>query len=105
MRSRRRLRHVYFVYILECSDGSYYTGVTNNVERRLWEHAHPTNAFSYTASRLPIVLRWSDMFRFVKDAINFEKQLKGWSRRKKEALFSGDWVRIRELAKRNDQRF
>ena len=99
MRAQRRLRHSYFVYVLECSDGTYYTGVTSNIERRLWEHAHPSNPYAYTASRLPIVLRWSEMFRQVKDAIRFEKQRKGWNRKKKEALFIGDWVRIQELAR------
>ena len=99
--ARRKLRHAYFVYILECGDGTYYTGITNNLERRLWEHQYPSDFFGYTSYRLPLVLRWSDTFRFVRDAIQFEKQLKGWSRKKKEALFAGDWVRIRELAKKH----
>ncbi len=97
------MRPTYFVYILECSDATYYTGITNNIERRLWEHQHPTeDSFAYTAPQLPVVPRWSDMFRQVRDAIGFEKQLKGWSRQKKEPLFTGDWVRIRKLAKRRD---
>ncbi|UAY50663.1 GIY-YIG nuclease family protein [Ferruginibacter albus] len=80
----------YCVYIVECIDGSYYTGVTNNIERRLWEHNNEENKLSYTYSRRPVVLKYCDRFVNIKEAIAWEKQIKGWSRKKKEALFRED---------------
>jgi putative endonuclease len=90
--------HQYFVYIVECSDGFYYTGVTNDVERRLWEHntgIHPT---SFTYKRRPVVLKYYQRFTDIHKAIEWEKQLKGWSRKKKEALFKDDWNEIVRLS-------
>ena len=90
--------HHYYVYILECSDKSYYTGVTNNLERRLWEHETGFDKSSYTFKRRPVVLKYSMHLTDVKQAILWEKQVKGWSRKKKEALFTEDWEKIKELA-------
>ncbi len=95
--------HHYFVYILECSDGSYYTGVTNNLERRLWEHETGFNTACYTFKRRPLILRYSIHLTDVKQAIAWEKQIKGWSRKKKEALFREDWEAIKKLAKNYTQ--
>ncbi len=89
----------YFVYILKCSDDSYYTGITNNLERRLTEHNQGINPKCYTYNRLPVKLMYFDKFDNPNDAIAAEKQLKGWSRKKKEALFERNWDRIHELAK------
>jgi putative endonuclease len=89
----------YCVYIVECSDTNYYTGVTNNIERRLWEHNNGENKLSYTYSRKPVVLKYCDRFTNIKDAIAWEKQIKGWSRKKKEALFNDDWEKIKQLSK------
>ena len=75
----------YFVYILECSDKSYYTGVTNNLEKRLAEHKSD-NIKGYTSTRLPIKLVYSVSINDINEAIRLEKQIKGWSRKKKEAL-------------------
>lgn len=83
--------HHYFVYILECSDGSYYTGVTNNIERRLWEHETGFNTTCYTYKKRPVILKYYIHLTDVKQAIAWEKQIKGWSRKKKEALFKEDW--------------
>ena len=91
--------HHYYVYILECSDKSYYTGITNNLERRLWEHETGFNVNCYTFKRRPVVLRYSTEVKDVMQAIAWEKQLKGWSRKKKEALFSENWEEIKRLAK------
>lgn len=96
--------HKYFVYILECSDGLYYTGVTNNISRRLWEHSEGDNPTSFTYKRRPIILRYCREFKYILDAIAWEKQLKGWSRKKKEALFIEDWASIVELAKNAEKR-
>jgi len=91
--------HNYFVYIVECSDGLYYTGVTNNIERRLAEHNEGLDTKAFTFKRRPVVLRYCDRCSDIKQAIAWEKQLKGWSRKKKEAIFVEDWDRIKELAK------
>ena len=87
-----------FVYILECSDGSYYTGVTNNLERRLYEHQSGSHS-GYTSVRLPAKLVFSQEFDDPMTAIRREKQIKGWSRVKKEALIKGDFDLLVELSK------
>ncbi len=92
------MRH-YSVYILKCSDGSYYTGVTNDVDRRLYEHQSGYDEKSYTFKRRPVELLFAEHFYDVIRAIAFEKQVKGWSRAKKEALIRGDWEALKELAK------
>jgi predicted GIY-YIG superfamily endonuclease len=84
------------VYILRCRDNSYYTGVTSNLERRLDEHYHSETG--YVAKRKPFEYLWSDEFANIDDAIACEKQVKGWSRAKKEALMRGDWAEIQRLA-------
>ncbi|WP_298395385.1 GIY-YIG nuclease family protein [Flavobacterium sp.] len=84
----------YFVYILKCSDNSYYTGFTNNLERRFGEHQAGKNKESYTFSRRPLKLMWFETFNDVLNAIAIEKQIKGWSRIKKEALIAQDWDRL-----------
>jgi len=90
--------HNYFVYVLECSDGSYYVGVTNDFEIRLEQHNNGTNRTAYTYSRRPVVLKYYQRFDFIEHAIEFEKQLKGWSRKKKEALFEENWEEIKRLS-------
>ncbi len=89
----------YSVYILECSDGAYYTGVTNNLERRLWEHESGFNTNCFTYKRRPVKLRYYETTNDVKQAILREKQLKGWSRKKKEALFREDWDELKRLSR------
>ncbi len=88
-----------FVYIVECSDKSYYTGVTNNAERRIVEHNLGLDIKSYTYKRRPVVLKFCGQCDSPIQGIEFEKQLKGWNRKKKEALFKSDWNKIKELAK------
>ncbi len=84
----------YFVYILKCCDATYYTGITNNLERRILEHKSGLNNECYTFSRRPIELMWFEIFNDVSNAIAIEKQIKGWSRRKKEALILQDWDKL-----------
>jgi len=81
----------YHVYILKCSDDSYYTGITNNLERRFNEHNLGLKKDSYTHSRRPLILEFSQEFNDVLQAINFEKKIKGWTRAKKKALIDGDY--------------
>ncbi|WP_424362724.1 GIY-YIG nuclease family protein [Methylocystis parvus] len=86
------------VYILLCADGSYYTGLTRNeVETRVSEHNLGINA-EYTSRRRPVKLVWSEHFERLTDAIAMERQLKGWSRAKKEALIRGDYSALPALA-------
>jgi putative endonuclease len=95
------MQHSYYVYIVQCSDGSYYIGVTNNLNRRISEHNEGIIQTAYTYKRRPVVLKYSQHFTDINNAIAWEKQLKGWSRKKKEALIEGNWDMIKELAKSN----
>ena len=79
----------YFVYILKCSDDSYYTGVTNNLEKRFSEHQSGIIK-EYNSKRLPVRLVFSERLTDINQAIRFEKQIKGWNRKKKEALINRD---------------
>jgi putative endonuclease len=78
----------YFVYILKCSDNSYYAGITNDLERRVIEHNSAFNKNSYTSKRMPVDLVFHETFNDVLQAIYFEKKIKGWTRAKKEALIN-----------------
>ncbi len=92
--------HQYYVYIIKCRDGSYYVGVTNNLDRRLWEHNNDEDKKSYTYSRRPAVLKYAERTSDIRQAILREKQVKGWTRKKKEALFEEDWEELMKLSKR-----
>ena len=87
----------YFVYILLCADGSFYVGITNNIERRLVEHKMGKSG--YTRTRLPVELVWRESFTNPDEAIIIEKRLKGWSRRKKQALIDERWDDLVEFSK------
>ncbi|MHC1706757.1 MAG: GIY-YIG nuclease family protein [Bacteroidales bacterium] len=91
------------VYILECSDGSYYTGVTNNIERRLIEHESGYVQSCYTFTRRPLKLVFYEFFQTPADAIRWEKRIKGWSRNKKKALIEGNWEKLQEFARCNNK--
>ena len=90
----------YAVYILRCVDNSFYTGVTGNLEKRVLEHQAGKHPKSYTFKRRPIELVYFESFQEVIQAIQCEKQIKGWSRAKKQALIEENWDKIVELAKR-----
>lgn len=72
-----------WVYILECADGSYYTGCTTNLEQRVIQHKEGKYG-GYTSHRRPVNLIWNEEFRNINRAIDAERQIKGWSRKKKE---------------------
>jgi putative endonuclease len=93
----------YFVYILHCSDQSYYTGITNDLERKVNEHETGVNLQCYTYKRRPLKLVFHERFPDVNQAIAFEKQIKGWSRAKKEAIINGQWETLPELSKNRQQ--
>ena len=88
----------YHVYLLRCADDSYYTGITNDLARRVEEHQLGVNTRCYTFSRRPVVLVFAGLFTEVGQAIAFEKQVKGWTRRKKEALIRGEYAILSALA-------
>ena len=87
----------FIVYILRCSDGTYYTGLTSDLDKRLHEHESGAVLKSYTFSRRPVHLEWAREFPTYDEAINFERQVKGWSRAKKEALIKDDWDLIHQI--------
>ncbi len=87
----------YYVYMLKCSDGSFYTGITNDVERRVAQHQSGWDRTSYTHERRPVKLVYQDDFANVDEAIAWEKQIKRWSRKKKIALILGDFEKIHEF--------
>ncbi len=74
-----------YVYILKCSDGTYYTGSTWNLEQRLWQHQQGQGA-NYTCTRLPVELAFCEYCDRIEDAFRREKQIQGWSHKKKQAL-------------------
>ena len=87
------------MYILECSDGTYYTGSTKDLFVRLEQHQMGEGA-NYTAKRLPVKLLYYELYDRIDLAFNREKQVQGWSRKKKEALMKGDEKLLSELAKK-----
>ena len=91
--------HIYYTYIIECNDGTLYVGVTNDVERRFSEHCEGSNPRSYTAKRRPLKLVHVETFQWILDAIAREKQLKGWSALKKQALIMGEEATLHMLAR------
>ena len=87
-----------YMYILECSDGSYYTGSTVDLGRRLAQHQAGEGA-NHTKKRLPVKLVYFEEFQYIADAFYREKQVQGWSRSKKEALINDTPEKLHELAK------
>jgi putative endonuclease len=87
-----------YVYILECSDDSLYVGVTNNVGRRFIEHFTGLHEESYTFKRRPLKLVYCKQFNKPMEAIEYEKQLKGWTKAKKLALVNSDFLSLHDLA-------
>ncbi|MFA6400620.1 MAG: GIY-YIG nuclease family protein [Salinivirgaceae bacterium] len=86
-----------WMYILECSDGSYYTGSTNNLEIRLQQHQKGEGA-NHTKKHLPIKLIYFEEFQRIDEAFYREKQVQGWSRKKKEALINSEHKKLPELS-------
>ena len=94
-----KIEHTYIVYIVECKDGSYYIVICNDLERGLWEHNTGQNINSYTYTRRPVELKYLETFTDVTQAIAREKQLKGWSRKKKQALIAENYEKLKEFAR------
>lgn len=91
---------IYYVYILKCTDETYYTGFTSNLEKRILEHTAGKYPESYTYARRPIKLMFYAEFTEPSIAIATEKQIKKWSRLKKEALINNEFDTLPNLAKK-----
>jgi tRNA/rRNA methyltransferase len=87
--------------MLKCADGSYYTGHTDDLEQRFGQHQSGIFPSCYTFGKRPLELVWADYFQTREDAFAAERQIKGWSRRKKEALINRDWPRLQMLSSRS----
>jgi len=88
----------FWVYMLHCRGGSFYTGQTDDLEARLAAH-QIGQVPGFTSDRLPVKLVWCQEFPTRVEALASERQIKGWSRAKKMAMIRGDWSRLSDLAK------
>ncbi len=93
----------FWVYILKCADDSYYTGHTDNLEKRIAEHQCGTFP-GFTSKRRPVELVFCQMFTSREDAFAAERKIKGWSRAKKEALIDRNWEEVSRLAHEHKRR-
>lgn len=85
--------------MLKCSDLSYYVGITTDLEKRIAEHRAKLGG-AYTSIRLPVQVVYAQLFATKDEALAAERQLKGWSRKKKEAFLKNDWKEISALSKK-----
>jgi putative endonuclease len=86
-----------YMYILECVDGSYYTGSTTNIDIRVTQHQTGQGA-NYTKKRLPVTLVYSEEYERIDEAFYREKQVQGWNHEKKKALIEGRYQDVQMLA-------
>jgi putative endonuclease len=91
-----------YMYILKCSNGAYYTGSTKDLGRRLEQHQSGEGA-NFTRKNLPVELVYYEEFQRIDEAFYREKQVQGWSRKKKEALINGEMEKLPELSKNYSQ--
>ncbi|HEY9857100.1 MAG TPA: GIY-YIG nuclease family protein [Stenomitos sp.] len=94
---------MFWVYVLRCSDASYYTGHTDNLDRRIAEH-QAGSIPGYTAVRRPVEVVFQQSFTTREEALVAEHQIKHWSRKKKEALIMGNWHEVSRLALNSKKR-
>ena len=94
------------VYIVKCRDESYYTGITNDINRRIDEHNEGISSDSYTFKRRPVELVFYETYNDFRIAEQWEKRIKGRSRKKKEALIEKNWEKLKEYSVcQNDSHF
>lgn len=91
----------FYVYILKCSDGSYYVGHTEDLDNRMNQYYKVGTCSGYVATRLPVELVWSEAMETRYDALVAERQIKKWSRKKKEALIVGGWEALQGFSRKN----
>jgi predicted GIY-YIG superfamily endonuclease len=94
----------FWVYLLRCSDGRYYTGHTDDLERRMAQH-QAGGMCEFTSRHRPVELVWSEYFQTRIEALDAERRVGGWSRAKKEALIRGDWPTVSLFARPPGERF
>ena len=93
----------YYVYMLRCFDGTFYTGVTNDFDRRFYEHSNGTDEGCYTFTRRPLRVEYVGEFERILDAIDFEKKIKSWSHKKKRAFAGEQWENFRKYSRGADR--
>jgi putative endonuclease len=87
------------MYLLRCADSSYYAGSTRSLDKRVWEHNAGLGA-EYTRHRLPVELVYAEEYERIDDAFGREKQVQGWSRRKRELLIAGEYGELPNASKK-----
>jgi putative endonuclease len=90
---------MFYMYMLQCSDGGFYVGHTDNLEYRIAQHDNGSFVTCYTFARRPVHLVYSQGFASREDALAMERRVKGWSRAKKSTLIKGDWAEISRLSR------
>lgn len=89
----------FWVYMLQCGDQSYYVGHTDQLEKRIAQHESGESG-GHTSTRRPVRAVFTEEFSTREEAIAVEVKIKGWNRKKKEALARGDWAEVSRLAQR-----
>jgi 5-(carboxyamino)imidazole ribonucleotide synthase len=95
-------QEAFYIYIILCNDDSYYTGLTDDLMRRFEEHVNGLYETCYTFKRRPLILKYYETIPFLKDAVEREKQIKGWSKAKKKALIEGNFHKLQLLSQCNN---
>jgi len=91
-----------YMYVLKCANEEYYTGSTNNLEKRMEEHNRKEGS-NFTWKHIPFELKYHEEFPSIEEAFKREKQIQKWSRKKKEALIAGDIKLLKELSKNHTE--
>jgi|SRR4030095_10537888 putative endonuclease len=91
------MQNHFYMYILKCINGAYYVGHTDNIDQRMSEHNLGLISSCYTKNKRPVQLVFLQDFPTRDSAFNAERQIKGWSRKKKEAFIRGDWEEIKKI--------
>lgn len=89
-----------FVYILRCSDSTFYVGSTRNLDHRMWQHSTGEGS-AYTRKRQPVELVFAEEYDRIDEAYAREKQIQGWSRKKRQALIEHRMGDLPELSRKN----
>ncbi len=89
----------FYAYMLECADGTIYTGHSEDLDVRLWQHQTGYFRTCYTFRRRPVSVLWSDYFATRVEALEAERRIKGWTNAKKRALAAGDWALVSLLSR------
>ena len=95
-------QEAFYIYIILCNDDSYYTGLTDDLMRRFDEHVNGVYETCYTLKRRPLILQYYETIPFLKDAVERERQIKGWSKVKKKALIEGNFHMLQLLSQCNN---